>query len=95
MKKIYNKLTLILFAFALIIVIPHVNAAVRLPSLIGNNMVLQQNAEINVWGWADGGHDGRKPCLGEKVGGKGGSSSGYLGRMGKGRAPRVRALSLL
>ncbi len=29
--------------------------AVRLPALIGNNMVLQQNAEINVWGWADAG----------------------------------------
>ena len=31
------------------------NAAVRLPALIGNNMVLQQNAAINVWGWADAG----------------------------------------
>ena len=30
-------------------------AAVRLPALIGNNMVLQQNAEIIVWGWADAG----------------------------------------
>jgi len=31
------------------------NAAVRLPALIGNNMVLQQNSAINVWGWADAG----------------------------------------
>ena len=30
-------------------------AAIKLPSLIGNNMVLQQNAGINVWGWADAG----------------------------------------
>ncbi len=30
-------------------------AAIRLPALIGNNMVLQQQAEINVWGWADAG----------------------------------------
>lgn len=30
-----------------------VRAAVKLPALIGNNMVLQQNATINVWGWAD------------------------------------------
>ena len=29
------------------------NAALKLPALIGNNMVLQQNATINVWGWAD------------------------------------------
>jgi sialate O-acetylesterase len=32
-----------------------VNAALKLPALIGNNMVLQQNATINVWGWADEG----------------------------------------
>jgi hypothetical protein len=32
-----------------------VNAAVKLPALIGNNMVLQQNSLINVWGWADAG----------------------------------------
>lgn len=29
------------------------NAAIKLPALIGNNMVLQQNTVINVWGWAD------------------------------------------
>ena len=33
----------------------HTNAAIKLPSLIGNNMVLQQNTGINVWGWADAG----------------------------------------
>lgn len=39
------------------IIIAHLNsmAAVRLPALIGNNMVLQQNAVIKVWGWADAG----------------------------------------
>jgi sialate O-acetylesterase len=31
------------------------SAAIKLPALIGNNMVLQQNATINVWGWADAG----------------------------------------
>jgi len=31
------------------------SASIKLPSLIGNNMVLQQNAVINVWGWADAG----------------------------------------
>ena len=31
------------------------NAAIKLPALIGNNMVLQQNTVINVWGWADAG----------------------------------------
>ena len=32
-----------------------VSGAIRLPALIGNNMVLQQNATIHVWGWADAG----------------------------------------
>jgi len=32
-----------------------VNAGLKLPALIGNNMVLQQNTAINVWGWADAG----------------------------------------
>jgi len=31
------------------------DAAIKLPALIGNNMVLQQNSTINVWGWADAG----------------------------------------
>ncbi len=32
-------------------------AELRLPALIGNNMVLQQNTTINVWGWADAGEN--------------------------------------
>ncbi len=34
-----------------------VHAAIKLPALIGNNMVLQQNATINLWGWADAGEN--------------------------------------
>ena len=30
-----------------------VQAAVRLPALVGDNMVLQAEAKTNVWGWAD------------------------------------------
>ncbi|MBC9934428.1 sialate O-acetylesterase [Chitinophaga qingshengii] len=29
------------------------HAAIRLPSLIGNNMVLQQNDSVTIWGWAN------------------------------------------
>lgn len=50
MKKLFYSLMVILFAVCL-----NANGAVRLPALIGNNMVLQQNAEIKVWGWADAG----------------------------------------
>ena len=31
------------------------HSAIKLPALIGNNMVLQQNTNINVWGWAEAG----------------------------------------
>ncbi len=30
-------------------------ADVRLPALVGDHMVLQQNDTVNVWGWADPG----------------------------------------
>lgn len=30
-------------------------ADVRLPAIIGNHMVLQQNAEVNIWGWSEPG----------------------------------------
>jgi len=54
-----NKTSLILltglFLLAGILVQKQSEAAVKLPALIGNNMVLQQNATINVWGWADAG----------------------------------------
>ncbi|SJZ75477.1 sialate O-acetylesterase [Chitinophaga eiseniae] len=29
------------------------HAAIRLPSLVGNNMVLQQNDSVTLWGWAN------------------------------------------
>jgi len=55
MKKKNNKLTIILFALALLFLMPQAEAAIKLPALIGNNMVLQQNTTINIWGWADAG----------------------------------------
>jgi len=44
-----------LFILAGIMVQFQARSAIKLPALIGNNMVLQQNAAINVWGWADTG----------------------------------------
>lgn len=38
----------------LIIFANRVSADVKLPRLIGNNMVLQQNTPVRIWGWADG-----------------------------------------
>lgn len=44
-------LILLLVAFA----IQSSSAAVRLPQLISNRMVLQRDTELNIWGWADPG----------------------------------------
>ena len=41
----------LLFLFVLN-AISSLSAQVRLPSLVGDNMVLQQNAKVNLWGWA-------------------------------------------
>ena len=32
-------------------------ADVKLPAIVGDSMVLQQQAEVNVWGWADPGEE--------------------------------------
>ena len=45
-----EKRTFLLAAAALLAVCSH--AKVRLPHLIGDNMVLQQNTEARLWGWA-------------------------------------------
>ena len=42
-------------------------AKVRLPSVVGDNMVLQQKTEVNVWGWAD---PGRKVTVNPSWGGR-------------------------
>ncbi|MFN5055210.1 MAG: sialate O-acetylesterase [Bacteroidota bacterium] len=42
----------IVFAFLLALLITETTAAVRLPSIIGSHMVLQQNAKVKLWGWS-------------------------------------------
>jgi len=51
------KKSVCLFWMLMLISYLSVNGAIRLPALIGNNMVLQQNALIKVWGWADAGEN--------------------------------------
>ncbi|MGQ7945470.1 sialate O-acetylesterase [Flavobacterium sp. WC2509] len=47
--KIVKK-NLILFSF--ILTCQFIIAQIKLPALVSNNMVLQQNAKVNLWGWA-------------------------------------------
>ena len=39
----------------MLIVTALVSADVKLPAVIGDNMVLQQNTSASLWGWADAG----------------------------------------
>lgn len=47
--KTFSLFLLVLF------IIPQASAAVRLPRIIGNNMVLQRDADCRIWGWAASG----------------------------------------
>lgn len=48
------KKTIATFLF-LFYVVFMANAALKMPSIFGNNMLLQQNTEVNVWGWTEKG----------------------------------------
>ena len=50
--KTFIKITLLL---AGILLAATSNAQIRLPAVIGDNMVLQQNSEVSLWGWGDPG----------------------------------------
>lgn len=42
-----------LLCLLLVFIFLHLEAQVRLPSIIGDHMVLQQNSFVNLWGWCD------------------------------------------
>ncbi|MEZ4849960.1 MAG: sialate O-acetylesterase [Bacteroidia bacterium] len=48
-----NKLTGIIFLTISLFLTVTLQANIQLPALVGDNMVLQQNEKINLWGWAD------------------------------------------
>lgn len=52
MKGLY---ILLMTAFVCAFSISSAYATIRLPALISNNMILQQNDRVKLWGWAEGG----------------------------------------
>jgi sialate O-acetylesterase len=46
---------LILTAIINLLFLQSINAAVKLPAIVSSNMVLQRNATVKLWGWADAG----------------------------------------
>jgi sialate O-acetylesterase len=53
MKNPYRFIAVILAAFLVFSLAPVIHAEITLPSVIGDNMVLQQGKTIIIWGWAD------------------------------------------
>ncbi len=49
-------------ALATLLITSSACADVRLPKIIGSHMVLQQNSDVNIWGWADAGETVTVAC---------------------------------
>lgn len=54
-EKVFGKYPAILGFFFLIIMPHFVDAQVTIPKIFASNMVLQQNSDVNIWGWAKAG----------------------------------------
>ena len=52
-----NRLFLLALALFVILASNAVQAAVKLPGVIGDNMVLQRGQPVPIWGWADTGDE--------------------------------------
>ena len=56
MQIIFFKKYLVISIFAILLVFSSaVFSDVKLPAVLSDNMVLQQNTDCNIWGWADPG----------------------------------------
>jgi sialate O-acetylesterase len=54
-----KRITIASFFLILILFTANAIAAIRLPGLVGDNMVLQRSAKIPIWGWANPGEEVR------------------------------------
>ena len=52
-----KRITLFFIGFLLFFTQPLVHAEVTLPRVIGNNMVLQRDMQVPIWGWASAGEE--------------------------------------
>ncbi len=81
------KSTLILLSFFLVCNFYSAYATVRLPHIINNNMVLQRNVKIPIWGWANKGEKIKIAFAGKKystVGNENGKWLLYMDPMSEG-----------
>ncbi|HEY3371297.1 MAG TPA: discoidin domain-containing protein [Prolixibacteraceae bacterium] len=54
-KSIYNRFLLFSGSLLLLLLPPSLMAQVSVSSMFASNMVLQQNTDVNIWGWANAG----------------------------------------
>ena len=47
-----NQMKKLIFGVGILFMTINASADIGLPSLIGDNMVLQQNARVKIWGWS-------------------------------------------
>src|ERR1700688_664759 len=59
------------------------SAEVKLPSVIGSNMVLQQGASVPIWGWAESGETVTVSIAGQTVSAKAGDDFRWQVTLGK------------
>ena len=55
-----------LLTFFFVITLLSAQGAVRLPKLLGNGMILQRNANVRIWGWADQNENIKVEFIGKK-----------------------------
>ncbi len=70
MKKISFLKSTLAALIAAGIALSTAQAELRLPAIIGDNMLLQRNQENPVWGWADAGQEVKVEFAGQSVSGK-------------------------
>jgi sialate O-acetylesterase len=49
------RIVVFFMAILFLSIMPAVDAKVKLPAIVSSNMVLQRDATVNIWGWAEGG----------------------------------------
>src|ERR1043166_6124584 len=79
----FNHLILTLSAFSLMLAItPSARADVKLPALIGDNMVVQQGVPVRVWGWAEAGEQVTVSMAGKSAEAKADAKGRWEARIG-------------
>ncbi len=51
------KITQTIFYIIIVLIVSHLNAEIRLPAIISDNMVIQQNTNVPIWGWGKPGEN--------------------------------------